>query len=387
MVKFSAIIPVRCGSKSIKMKNIKPFLGRPLVYWLLDAASESLAIDQVIVSTDCKEIARVIEEYPNDKIEVLKRSKENASDTASTESVIEEVLPKVKNENIILLQATSPLTKTEHIDAAIEKFINMPKTDVISVVREHRFYWKEQEQLVQPLNYDVSARPRRQDFSGTLVENGAIYITTKEKFNKSGSRLSENITFIEMPKHTLYEIDDEEDWRILESIGKEMKKNTLAKKEIKLFATDCDGVLTDAGMYYSSDGDVMKKFNTKDGMAVQLLREKGIRVAILTGENSEIVLRRAEKLNIEDVFLGCKNKVDKMEQLLKKYDLTYDNIAYIGDDLNDLDLLKKVGLSFSVMDAVPEIKNQVDYVTTLSGGEGAFREAADIILKRENQYE
>jgi len=165
-----------------------------------------------------------------------------------------------------------------------------------------------------------------------------------------------------------------------------MKKNILNKKifdkKIKLFAMDVDGVLTDGGMYYSIEGEVLKKFNTKDGMGIELLRKNNIIPVIISKEDSKIVLRRAEKLKIKEVYIGIKDKLNIIEKLKEKYNLKYENIAYIGDDINDLLVLKKVGLSFAPNDALPEIKQIVDHITFKKGGKGAVREAIELILSR-----
>lgn len=153
-------------------------------------------------------------------------------------------------------------------------------------------------------------------------------------------------------------------------------------KKIKLFAMDVDGVLTDGGMYYSKEGEVMKKFNTRDGMGIELLRKNGIIPVIITKEKSEIVTKRGEKLKVEEVYMGVEDKLEVTKRLIKKYNLSFDEIAYIGDDINDLPVLEKVGLSFAPNDAILEVKQIVDHITSKKGGEGAFREAVDFILSR-----
>ena len=155
-------------------------------------------------------------------------------------------------------------------------------------------------------------------------------------------------------------------------------------KKIKVIATDIDGVWTNSGMYYTSSGEKMKCFSTYDGMGVQLLREIGIPTIILTSENSEIVLRRAEKLQIEKVYINEKEKLNKMIQICKDLNISMAEIAYIGDDLNDLELLEEVGLS--AMPPNSPILNlfSPDYLTEKSGGQGAFREFIDQIIQAKN---
>ena len=151
---------------------------------------------------------------------------------------------------------------------------------------------------------------------------------------------------------------------------------------IKLFAMDVDGVLTDGGMYYSEQGEILKKFNTRDGMGIELLRKNGIIPAIITQEESKIVLRRAEKLKVDEVYIGVKDKLQVIKELAQKHDLSLGEIAYIGDDINDLAVLKEVGLSFSPNDAMPEVRQAVCRVLSRKGGEGAVREAVELVIQR-----
>jgi len=157
-------------------------------------------------------------------------------------------------------------------------------------------------------------------------------------------------------------------------------------KKIKLIATDIDGVWTDAKMYYNADGVFMKAFSTYDGMATSILLKNNFIVVMITSEweNIEILKSRAEKLKINEVYYNEKNKLSRIKYLLAKYSLQIENIAYIGDDLNDLAVLKEVGLS--AMPSQSPILNSFtpDIVTKTRGGEGAFRELADIILKAQN---
>ena len=153
------------------------------------------------------------------------------------------------------------------------------------------------------------------------------------------------------------------------------------KNNIKLVATDIDGVWTDAKMYYTENGDFMKSFSTYDGMAVQLLRKKNIETVIITSEDSNIVLQRAKKLKIKNVTIGEKNKLEKIKKICadKKIDLS--EVAYIGDDINDIDVLKEVGFSALTSNSPIKDKIKVDYITNRKGGDGAFREFVDLILK------
>ena len=160
-----------------------------------------------------------------------------------------------------------------------------------------------------------------------------------------------------------------------------MKTNLIKKcKKIKLVITDVDGVLTDGGMYYSPEGDIMKKFHVRDGMGVTLLRRNNIPTVIVTKEETIMVKRWAEKMKIEKLYDGIKNKEDLLKNICDDFDLKESEIAYIGDDVNDLELMKRVGFSATPSDGIKQAKNLADYICALKGGGGVLREIADLIL-------
>lgn len=166
-----------------------------------------------------------------------------------------------------------------------------------------------------------------------------------------------------------------------------MNSNSLTEKasRIKLVVTDIDGVWTDAKMYYTSDGELMKSFSTYDGMAVYLLKQAGIPTAIITGENSGHVAARAKKLMIEDVYLGINDKLEVFQDILDKYELHAEEVAYIGDDVNDYTVMQVAGLTASPSSTPAFHILKPDILLERAGGDGAFRELADIILASKDQ--
>lgn len=154
-------------------------------------------------------------------------------------------------------------------------------------------------------------------------------------------------------------------------------------KNIRLFLTDVDGTLTDGGMYYTAEGDVMKKFNARDGMGLQLLQKAGIKVGIITSENTELVRRRAEKLGIDFLVQGKRDggKLAACADICENLAIGLDDVAYIGDDVNCIDLLRAAGMRACPADAMPPVKALPGIlVMNLKGGEGCVREFADLIL-------
>ena len=150
---------------------------------------------------------------------------------------------------------------------------------------------------------------------------------------------------------------------------------------IKILLTDVDGVLTDGGMYYSAHGDVMKKFNSKDGMGINILRKKNISTIIVTKEKTDIVKKWAKKMNVKKVYDGVLKKELILEKICKSFKISEKEIAFVGDDVNDLELMKKVGFSVTPKDGNNAVKKIADYVTKAKGGHGAVREITDLIIK------
>ena len=153
--------------------------------------------------------------------------------------------------------------------------------------------------------------------------------------------------------------------------SKKISRNVL--QQIRLFATDLDGVLTDGGMYYAESGDEWKKFNTRDGMGIKLLQKAGIITAIVTQERTKLVARRAEKLAIPEVHQGVMDKLSLVREMAARHGLTLSQVAYIGDDINDLETLKAVGFSATPADGMPQVAAVVDHICRKKGGEGRWK--------------
>jgi len=155
----------------------------------------------------------------------------------------------------------------------------------------------------------------------------------------------------------------------------------------KFILTDIDGVWTDGGMFYDQTGNEWKKFNTSDSAGVLFARKLNIPVGIITGEDTSIVARRADKLGIEIVYQGVQDKLLVVNQLCKDHNVDLKDIAYIGDDIGDLNLLKEVGYSAAPANAPLYIQKYVKYVTQKKGGEGAFREFVEWLIQQEMDLE
>ncbi|MDT8281403.1 MAG: HAD hydrolase family protein [Gammaproteobacteria bacterium] len=377
MANYVALVPLRGGSKSIPDKNIRLIAGKPLCAWVLQAACLSGIFDKVIVSTDSAKIADVVQSLGL-PVEVLHRPAELATDEASTEAVMLHAAQVLEFDVLATIQATSPLVQPEDFQKAYDMFQSSGYDSLLTAVRSKRFFWNDDGTA---LNYRPQHRPRRQDFAGSLMENGAFYFTKRSILEQTNCRLGGSTGIYEMAAESAVEIDEPDDWRIVERTLLDRSRQTLHEilKNISLLVVDVDGTLTDAGMYWSAEGDQLKKFNTRDAKGLELVRKTGVEVAIITSENSPIVTARASKLGIQHCFIGVEKKQPYLEALACKLSIELTEVAYIGDDINDLDCLKIAGFSACPADAVEAVTTTVQYVSKHAGGMGAVRDICELI--------
>jgi YrbI family 3-deoxy-D-manno-octulosonate 8-phosphate phosphatase len=375
-MRWVALLPLRGGSKSIPGKNLRAIAGRPLYTWSLEAALDSGCFDAIYVASDDAAIRADAEARYGARIEVVDRDPANATDTASSEAVMLELCAKVECDVLSLIQATSPLTRAEDFRAARDRFEQEQLDSLLTGVELKRFFWRHDGQA---LNYDPAQRPRRQDFAGTVMENGAFYFTRRGLLDETGVRLGGRIGVHVMHEECAAELDEPADWPVVEAL---LRPRMAAVTDIRLLVVDVDGTLTDAGMYYDGRGEALKKFDTRDAKGMLMLRDAGVRVCVVTAETSAVVRARMRKLGITDYFPGVKNKLAWLYEYAPQFGVDLAQMAYIGDDVNDLDGLRAVGLSCCPADAVPEVRRAVNYVCRDGGGAGAVREVCDLIRAR-----
>jgi YrbI family 3-deoxy-D-manno-octulosonate 8-phosphate phosphatase len=378
-----ALVPAREGSKSIPLKNIKNFAGRPLVYWVLLAAQLTETIEKIYVSTDGPKIKKVVESFHLSKVEVINRSPATATDGATTESVMLEFAERIHFQTLVLIQATSPLLTSTDLIKAIEQFQASRYDSMLSVVRQKRFLWDQDKgNGAVPHNYDYNARPRRQEFDGYLVENGAFYITERQALLRTRNRLNGRIGLYEMPGYSYYELDEEEDWIVSEFLAKRLNifSPTHLARPVRAVALDVDGVLTDGSVYCSGSGEEFLKFDRVDGKGIELLRQNKIDVWIVSAEDSPIARKRCEKLGIVKAFWGIKDKLKCVQERSESEGLRREEVCFVGDDLQDIPVMEWVGFSAAPQNAVPSVKGKAHYVCSRPGGTGAVREVVDLIL-------
>lgn len=383
-MKKIGILPLRKGSKSISRKNFKKLLGRPLYQWVLGEAIHS-ELDEVYIFSDEVEIEQFIEhEYKwTSKVKFMSRSQESATDEASTEFGMKELAEHLNyNFDVLcLLQATSPVTSYVDINNALSPIVNGKADSSLTAVRDHGFRWNSRG---ESLNYDYLNRPRRQDFEGGLLENGAVYAISKEMYKQTENRLGGKVEVIEMESSSRFEIDEPEDWTIVEQIMlKKLQAGKTMGETMDTIILDVDGVFTEGNMLMGKDGELAKSFSFRDGMALELARENGITPVVITSENSEVVHARMKKLNIDYYYPGVKDKYSLLSHLCSNESGRFqrERMAYVGDDLGDFACMMSVNWSFAPANAVEIIKQSADVRLGSPGGNMAIREAVEFILQ------
>lgn len=375
--RFVALIPLRAGSTSIPGKNVHPLAGRPLCDWSIRAALDSGVFESVWVSTDSDEIEQIARRTG---AEVHRRAPETATETASSESAMLDFAAAHPGFDVLaLVQATSPLTRPEDFVGARDRFLAEEADSLVTVVRQRRFRWSASAAGAEAVNYDPAARPRRQDWEGELIENGAFYFTRKALLDSAKCRLGGKIRVFEMAAHTSFEVDEPEDWTILEALARR-HGYTPAGRPIRLLALDVDGVLNDSGFYYDEQGERLKRFSTRDGEGIARLMRVGVEVGLITGESTGFTPARARKLGIERLELGCSNKLPVLDGWRRELGLEWDEVAYMGDDLADIECVRAAGLGACPVDAEVQVREAARFISVRPGGNGAVRDLSNHIF-------
>lgn len=379
---FVALLPLRGGSRGIPGKNIKQIAGKPLCFWTLAAAAKCSLISSVYVSTDSPLIADVVLNLGLG-VNVIERPAEFATDTASTESVMMHFAQKVQFQNLITMQATSPLLTCDDLERAIGQYQDHHLDSLLTAVRVKRFFWTPSS---EPLNYDPRQRPRRQDFAGTFMENGAFYVTRRSVLERERCRLGGRMEVFEMSEDTAIELDSPDDWNLVEAalLARQRRHMSEIIRDIKLVIVDVDGTLTDGGMYYSGEGEQLKRFDTRDARGLHDLRDAGVEVVVVTTEESLVAEARCQKLKIP-CYRGIEDKREFVLNFCQERGITPAAVAMIGDDVNDVAVMQACGLAFCPRDAQPEVRRVCAYVAQALGGHGAVREICRLILAGKSQ--
>lgn len=382
-----AIIPARGGSKGIPKKNILNFCGKPLISWTIEEVLGSKLINDVYVSSDADDILEISKNYG---AKVIKRPRTIARDNSTSEEALKHAIAfirkkvKEKIDIVVFCQATSPLRTSEDIDNAIKYFISTQADSLFSaVILESLYTWRKQKRELISVSYDYKNRVRRQERPPLYLENGSIYIFKPEVLVKYNNRLGGKISMYIMDYWKSFDIDTIEDVEVCKYFMRKKilsKQPRINKKDIQLIVYDFDGVMTNNKVIVSEDGRESIIANRSDGLGVELLKKKDIKQVILSTESNNVVHARAKKLNLPVIY-ACKDKKNALQKYCGKMKYNLSKVAYIGNDINDLEAMKMVGYPIAPADAHIEIKKISKIITKTIGGDGVIRELLDIFMK------
>lgn len=378
-----AVIPARGGSKGITRKNLQRVGGQSLVRRAVQTCRSAAGIDLVVVTTDDEEIAA---EAVASGATVVERPPELGGDLASSESALLHALDDLGGRGIVVdvvvfVQCTSPFIDPATLDAAIGRLRTGEAESIFAGVPTFEFLWRTGDDgTATGLNHDHRTRPRRQDRLPDWRETGAFYVLDAAGFRSSGHRFFGRIVPQAVDPLTSAEIDEPTDLDAARAVAPLMSvSGGPAWATIRLLVTDFDGVHTDDRVIVHQDGTESVIANRSDGHGVKLLRSIGVEVMVVSTERNPVVARRAEKLAIECLH-GLDDKWSALRAWLTDRDIDPASVAFLGNDVNDLDCLGGVGFPLAVADAHSAVRRVAVHVTDRPGGAGAVREIADRIL-------
>jgi len=382
-----AIILARGGSKGIPNKNLINFAGKPLLAWTILQALAAKAVNAVFVSSDSKAILSVATQYGAHPI---RRPDELSTDTASSEAALVHALDAITEEQgtesdtVVFLQATSPLREPSDIDGALAAFQSQGADSLFTdAVLDDLCAWYEEDGILKGKTFDPFNRGRRQDRKPLYLENGSIYVFKAALLRNTGNRLGGKIARYTMDYWKSFEIDTIENvelceyyfrkhllpfWRAREAIIGTFKPD--------LIVYDFDGVMTDNRVLVLQDGTEAVLANRADGWGIGQLRQAGFRQIILSTETNPVVSARAKKLGLE-VLQGSGDKPRDLTTFCQSHGLALERVLYVGNDVNDLEAMRLVGLPVAPADAHPAVLALAKHVTHARGGEGVIKELSE----------
>ncbi|MFF0309549.1 N-acetylneuraminate synthase family protein [Streptosporangium sp. NPDC004379] len=366
-------MPARGGSVGVPLKNLAAVGGTPLVARAVRACVRAELVDEVVVSTDHAEIARVAREAG---AQVVERPQELSGATASSESAVLHALDRLGEdpEVVVLVQCTSAFVDPADLDAAVTRILDGGADVVFSGLETHEFLW---DAAGAGVNHDPSFRPRRQDREPHFRETGAFYAMRADGLREHGHRFFGRVAVQPVPPRHAVEVDSPEDLEIVRALAPFVDRPEPI--DVDAVVTDFDGVHTDDRAYVDQDGREMVAVSRSDGMGVALLRGSGVKLLIMSTERNPVVAARARKLDVP-VLQGLTDKRTVLRDWLAIEGLDPARVAYVGNDVNDLGPMSEVGWPVTVPDAHPRVRAAARVMLTRPGGAGAVRELCDRIL-------
>jgi YrbI family 3-deoxy-D-manno-octulosonate 8-phosphate phosphatase len=399
-----ALVPARGGSKGLPRKNLRLLQGHPLIAYAIAAGLQAQNVMRTVCSTDDAEIAEIAKRYGAEV--PFMRPPELAEDLTPDLPVFQHVLHWfARHESwqpaiVVHLRPTSPIRFPGEVDEAIEVLQAHPAATAIRSVcpapcNPYKMWQLPKNPECSPpfmtdlLNVPGISEPYnhpRQELPPVWWQTGAVD-AVRPRVILAGSMTGDRVLPLRTDSRYAIDIDSELGLRMAEVVMDGLNcirpASTLDWGHIRLLVLDVDGTLTPGTMYYSPDGEALKRFHTHDGHGIGMVRELGVQAAIVTSENTAIAPARARKLGISHVYIGVQDKLTLLKELCTHLGTTLREVAYVGDDVADVPpmcaLASAGGIPCAVADARPEVKSVARYICPSRGGYGAVRDVCDLI--------
>jgi N-acylneuraminate cytidylyltransferase len=396
-----AIIPARGGSKGIPRKNIRPFAGYPLIAYSIAAGLQSETVTRVIVTTDDEEIAETARRFGAGT--PFLRPPELAADRTLDLPVFQHALTWLAEHEgyrpdvVVHLRPTTPFRPPDLVDRSVHILLQHPEADSVrAVTPAHQIPFKmwlveDEDTPIRPLmtvpGIEEPYNAPRQTLPHAYFHNGLIDIIRPATILEMNSMSGRTIMPVMFDPGYDIDLDTPNDWRRAEERimrgGPLMvwpgKPRRPIPEKIELLVMDFDGVLTDNRVWVDQEGREMVAANRSDSLWLSMLREKGVRVYVISKETNPVVAARCRKMNVPYIQ-GEDDKETALKKLLAEHGVDRAHTVYCGNDVNDLPCFPLVGWAVAVADSVPEVTRQADFVLNSPGGHGAVRELCEIIL-------
>ena len=400
-MKAVAVIPARYGSTRLPGKPLLDICGKPLIQRVWEVVVSVHGLDEVIVATDDERIAQVVQDFGG-------RAVMTSPDCQSGSDRVREVAQTVDADVYVNVQGDEPLLVPSAIEKLLDVFVQDTRVQVatlcspisreeaqspnqVKVVRDHdgnALYFsrailpfvREANETVDYLGH-IGIYAYKQVVLDSFTSLSASSLEQAEKLEQLRFlQAGIPIRVIEVPRMGVG-VDTQEDLERVRTVVREKRKAEALErlKHVKLVVTDVDGVLTDGSLYYGPDGECLKRFNARDGLGVRLLQQAGVQVAILSGRDCPALRKRIKDLGIREAVLGQLDKCAALAGIMERCGVVAEEIAFLGDDIPDMDVFEQCGVSVTVADAPEYVKSKADIVLNSFGGHGAFREMSDFI--------
>lgn len=391
-MKTVAFVPIKLNNQRTPGKNIKRFDdGMALLTVFLKTLVQVRGIDEIYVFCSNKKI----KEYLIPGVSFLKRPAYLDTQQATPQDIISEFMQIIEADIYMVSHCTSPFVTVKHFEECIAAVKSGSHDSSFTAEKIQKLLWGSDN---KPLNFEADNVPRTQDLKPIYDEVSAAYVFRKEVFTKLHRRIGVTPHLTEVTGIECIDIDYPEDFEIANAIYMNiLKKNRLVsiKKRIKFFVMDVDGTLTDGKIYMGAHIELFKAFDIKDGCGIKdILPQYNIVPIVITARESNILSTRCKELGIQYIYQGIHDKLQKLEEIISSQSIrdniqyTFENVAYIGDDILDLQCMKPIKLAGGIVgcpaDASEQVKDLVHYQCEKKGGNGAVREFIEWLISDKN---